>query len=152
MVRAPIFLSLSLALLGALVSGGCAAPPTFGEARETIIPELSADSSRIYVYRVGAVTRSDDQLEVDGKPVGEMYPNRIIRIDVSPGVHYLSVDRYLHLVGWRRQGEILKFAARAGETYIFEFLVLEETNQVFFPMSGDEVFLTLYPLQYFEGR
>jgi hypothetical protein len=96
------FLLITGSLLCALLLGGCASGPKFGDVSGSFAP-LAADKGRIFIYRaavMGAAIQPD--VKVDGTAVGTAKPKGFFYIDRPAGSYVLScsteVKRTLSLV------------------------------------------------------
>ena len=98
-----VMVRLFLIILVSVFATGCATSgPKFSEVIQTI-PDLPADSGRIYVYRansmVGAAAQPD--VKLNGEVVGKSTPGGFFYFDRKPGAYEITtateVDRKLSL-------------------------------------------------------
>lgn len=85
-------IALAIALLAL---EGCAQPPTLAQVQAAgLIPPISGDRARIYVFRnfrAGAPP-NDPVVYIDGRPVASIAPGSVLERDVPPGPHVVTTD------------------------------------------------------------
>jgi hypothetical protein len=108
-------ITISSMLAAATILTGCA---TSSGPRFSALEAVQPDKSSVYVYRNGALFASGQAFTVNmnGKPVGQLYNASYQQLHVAPGKHALQVAP-----GGFAQASTLEITAEPGKTYFYEY-------------------------------